>query len=279
MKCCNHGQPVVASIPRSGLLGAGWHVWQKGCCDLPVWVCREGELNPADVPYCSLHGCERPSWGRVAHEADRELDRPTRRYYALPRPAMADPSSRPLLAGDVLVYLSVDDELIAWSVGTDFGTAAILSSEPCGGQAWVEAVDGDLVASFRAGRALSWDLDRLGRALRRSRPPVAGVDARSGVAEPLPTSPGEVVYGEGPLAVEVHWEVFSNAFALSSYATDRGGRVPCSLLLNRARGSWLRPLALHQAPFGVAGGLGFIGELEHDGRPQVGLFLVPDWEA
>ncbi|HJN74058.1 MAG TPA: hypothetical protein QGF58_09020, partial [Myxococcota bacterium] len=89
----------MASLPRSGVLGAGWHVWLEGCCGLPAWICRKGELNPANAPYCSLHGCERPPWSRVAHEVDRELRDPTRRVFPLPRPPMPSPRSRPLLAG------------------------------------------------------------------------------------------------------------------------------------------------------------------------------------
>lgn len=280
--------PAQVPVPGGAEEEGGWIAWLEGCCGLPAWRCPSGALHAIDARYCILHGCERPHVSRVAHEVAhgqgmrRDVAAPPLVARQLEIAPHGGGTCTPCLAGNVLVYLTQSERLIAIDARLD--AAVFLAAQVRAAALKVRA--GHVLAALRteAGvRYLSWDIRDLREALRKGgravRPRTVGGMAVHLLG--LPRDRTRLHQGSGPLRLVVEHDPLPDGLA-EQYERVTGVR-PGAYLVRRTPNPQgpelhhpdLRPQLLHQVPVPVPGGVFLIGQIRWFGQNVAGALLVP----
>lgn len=289
MTCPYHpDEAAEIVVPAAFDDGGGWLGWISGCCGLPAWRCPQGALLPMEARFCTFHGCPRPRMDRMAHEValaaglGRGVQLPPLIQRALELPPLADGSSAPCLAGNVLVYLTEGGRLVALDAGGDatlFLAAQVRSAA-------LKVEEGRIVGALRTGsgvRYLAWDVRDLRDALREGGavvPPVPAPGTQVHLLG-LPRDEGVLHQGAGLLRLEVSWDpVSDDAAAVYRKVT---GAAPGPWVVQRIANplgpsvhhATLRPQLLHQVPVPVPGGVLMLGQVHWLGNTAAGALLLP----
>lgn len=289
MSCPYHpDQAAELSIPAGMDDGSGWIGWLTGCCGLPAWRCAEGALSPMEAQYCVFHGCARPRMDRMVHEVAaaqglmKRSELPALIQRALEVAPLADGSSTPCLAGNVLVYLSEGGRLVALDLG---GTAALFLAAQVRAAA-LRVEHGNVVGAIRTAsgvRYLAWDVRDLRDALIEGAPAVAPSPATGTQVHlfGLPRDDGVLHQGSGLLRLEVTHDPVGEDLA-AAYR-KLAGTAPGPWVVHRIANPAgpqvhhpdLRPQLLHQVPVPIPGGVLVLGQVRWLGHTATGALLVP----
>lgn len=289
MNCPYHPQqPAAIEVPAGLEDDGGWIGWLDGCCGLPAWRCPKGSLLPMEAAFCVYHGCPRPRMDRMLHEVGsaRGLVGPSALPALIQRslelPPSSDGQSSPCIAGNILVYLTENQRLVAVDIGGD--ATIFLSSQVRSVALRLEL--GRVVGALRTDsgvRYLSWDVRDLRDALREGSSVVAPEPAPGTQVHllGLPRDDGVLHQGSGLLRLEVAFDPPPDQVA-STYK-KLTGTAPGPWVVRRipnplgpvVHHTDLRPQRLHQVPVPVPGGVLVLGQLRWLGNTAAGALLVP----
>lgn len=283
MRCPYHPDRA-AGIPVPPMLadGDGWIGWLSDCCGLPAWCCSEGALLPIEAQYCTFHGCPRPHLGRVVHEVAGPAARPAILERPLELAPLADGSSTPCLAGNVLAYLTEAGRLVAVDAGGD--ATLFLAARVQAAALRLDA--GRIVGALRTEtgiRYVAWEVREIRDALRLGEPGVRSAPATGAGANllGLPRDGTRLHLGSGLLRIVVEHDPLDGPESDAYHRVT--GVEPGPWLIRRfpnpdgppLHHPDLRPQILHQVPVPVPGGVLLLGQLRWHGRTVGGAVLVP----
>lgn len=257
--------------------------WLQGCCGLPAWVCPEGEIHPVEARFCVFHGEERPHPERMAHERKgAAVPRPRLVRRALELAPMADGLSTPCLAGNVLVYLTEKNRLVAVDLASD--AHALLAEDIL--QASLRLERGEVRAALRIAsgvRYLAWDVRDLRDAIADYREVSARPTGGAGSnLLGLPHNRTRLHMGAGLVRLVVEHDPVDGA--LAEIYREVTGSFPGPWLIRRTANPEgipvhdidLRPQDLWQVPIPIPGGVLLMGVLRVRGATVSGALAVPN---
>jgi hypothetical protein len=267
---------------------AGWIGWLQGCCSLPAWRCHYGDLHPADAAYCTYHGCPRPPLSRVSHEVAsgrlglRDVPPPKLIERALTLAPHPDGRSTPALAGNVLVYLADDGRLVAADMGGDKVISLMHDVEAAALRLVGGAVTGALQAEGSV-RYLSWQVTDLRDALTLGADSVPHEPSTATTVHllGLPRDRTRLHQGAGLLRLVVEHDPVPQE--VGDRYEEVTGAPPGEWIVRRTANPSgpkvahpdLRPMALHQVPIPVPGGIFLLGTVRWFGKVARGALLLP----
>ncbi len=285
MFCPYHpDQPVQFDVPADKVGPEGLTAWLGGCCGLPVWICPEGLLQPIEARYCVTHGEERPHPERQAHELGL-MPPPRLVRRSLELPAMSDGLSAPCLAGNVLVYLTEKQRLVALDMGSD--ATVFLAEDVLQASLRVERGMIRAALRIRSGvRYLAWDVRDVREALADytevSGQPTGGAGSN---LLGLPFNRTRLHVGAGLVRLVVEHDPVEDALAETYHAVT--GSWPGPWLIRRTANPKgppvhdidIRPQDLWQVPVPIPGGVLMLGVLRVRGAFVAGALVLPNLGA